>query len=115
MPKFKGTVCRTSFGFHEIEVEAKNESEARVKILDEAGDYEYSEKSSDYSIVYDLVERVESENQPRYTVYSQNGMHYVYDSIKQHTISSTLLGYNNEFKNKRKAKIAADKLNKELL
>ena len=110
MPKFKATVCRTSFGFHEIEVEADTERQAKVKILDEAGDYEFSEKSADYSIVYDLVEKVE--NPPRYTVYSQNGMHYIYDSIKQHTISSTLLGYNNEFKNKRKAKIAADKLNK---
>lgn len=50
MPKYKGTVCRTSYGFLTIEVEAKNKREAREKILEEAGDYEFSEKSSDYSL-----------------------------------------------------------------
>jgi len=50
MPKFKGTVCRISYGFHEIEVEADNEEQAIEKMIDEAGNYEFSEKSSDYSL-----------------------------------------------------------------
>lgn len=50
MPKFKGTVCRTSYAFRDIEVEANTEEEAREKMLDEAGDYEYSEKSSEYTL-----------------------------------------------------------------
>lgn len=50
MPKFKATVCRTSYSFREIEVQAKDEAEAKEKILDEAGDYDYSEKDADYSI-----------------------------------------------------------------
>ena len=29
MPKFKGTVCRTSYAFRDIEVEANTEEEAR--------------------------------------------------------------------------------------
>lgn len=60
MPKFKASVCRISYGFHEIEVEAQNEAEAREKILEEAGDYEFSEKSSDYTIE-DGVSKVEEE------------------------------------------------------
>lgn len=107
MPKFKATVCRTSYSFREIEVEADNEEEAKEKILDEAGDYDYSEKDADYSIT-----RIDEHKEKKYTVYSTSGMHYVYDSVEHHTVSSSLLGYNNEFKNKRKAQIAADKLNK---
>ncbi len=50
MPKYKATVCRTSYSYREIEVEAKNKKEAKQKILDEAGDYEFSEKSAEYSL-----------------------------------------------------------------
>lgn len=55
MPKFKATVCRTSYSFHEIEVEAQNEEEAKQKILDVAGDYEYSEKSAEYTLNSDVT------------------------------------------------------------
>jgi hypothetical protein len=55
MPKFKATVCRTSYSFNEIEVEAQNKEEAKQKILDEAGDYEYSEKSAEYTLVSDVT------------------------------------------------------------
>lgn len=50
MPKFTATVCRTGYGFRTISVEADNSEEAQEKILDEAGNYEYSEKDSNYSI-----------------------------------------------------------------
>ena len=50
MPKFKATVCRTSYGFCDIEVEAENETEAKEKILDEAGNHLYSEKESNYTL-----------------------------------------------------------------
>ena len=39
MPKFKATVCRTSY-----------ETEAKEKILDEAGNHLYSEKESNYTL-----------------------------------------------------------------
>lgn len=50
MPKYKGTVCRISYSFREIKVEADNDEQAKEKMLDEAGNYEFSEKSSDYSL-----------------------------------------------------------------
>jgi len=50
MPKYKGTVCRTSYSFRTIEVEADNDEQAKEKILDEAGNHEYSEKDAEYSL-----------------------------------------------------------------
>lgn len=50
MAKYKATVCRTSYGFTDIEVEANNQEEAEQKILDEAGDHNYSEKTADYTL-----------------------------------------------------------------
>lgn len=50
MPTYKGTVCRTSYSFREIEVKADNDEQAKEKMLAEAGDYEFSEKSSNYSL-----------------------------------------------------------------
>ena len=47
--KFVVTVCRTSYAFHDIEVEAKNETEANELALEDAGNHEYSEKTADYS------------------------------------------------------------------
>lgn len=58
MAKYKATVCRTSYAFREIEVEADNEEQAKEKLLDEAGDYEFSEKSADYSISDGIVTKV---------------------------------------------------------
>lgn len=48
MPKFEVEVRRTAWGFRTIEVEAKNKLDAEQKALDIAGDFEYSEKSSEY-------------------------------------------------------------------
>jgi len=50
MSKFKATVCRISYAFREIEVEAETEQEAKDEILNISGNYEYSEKSADYEI-----------------------------------------------------------------
>lgn len=36
-------------------MEAQNKEEAKQKILDEAGDYEYSEKSAEYTLVSDVT------------------------------------------------------------
>lgn len=49
MPKYSVEVCRTAWGFNTIEVEADNPEQAKEKALDEAGNYLYSEKSSEYS------------------------------------------------------------------
>lgn len=42
-------VCRISYGFRTIEVEADSPEEAQKKARDEAGDYVFSEKSSEYT------------------------------------------------------------------
>lgn len=56
MPKYNITVCRTGYGFNTIEVEANNQKEAEEKALDEAGNHEYSEKSSEYTLDGGAVE-----------------------------------------------------------
>jgi len=48
--KFSIPVVRIGYGFKTIEVEANSQEEAEQLALDEAGDHEYSEKSSDYEI-----------------------------------------------------------------
>lgn len=48
--KFSIPVVRIGYGFATIEVEASSQEEAEQLALDEAGDHEYSEKSSDYEI-----------------------------------------------------------------
>ena len=50
MAKFTVTVLRTSYSTRTIEVEAEGFDEAKEKAIDEAGDYEFSEASADYSV-----------------------------------------------------------------
>lgn len=50
MKKFIVSVLRISHAWHDIEIDAVNEAEARATVLDVCGDYEYSEKDADYSI-----------------------------------------------------------------
>jgi len=50
MKKFIVSVLRTSYAWHDIEITAASEAEARATVLDICGDYEYSEKDADYSI-----------------------------------------------------------------
>jgi hypothetical protein len=50
----------------------------------------------------------------QYSIYSQNGMHYVYDSAGHHTVPSSMLGRYNEFKTKKEAQPYVDKLNSQL-
>ena len=49
MKKFKVEVWRISYGFNEIEVEAETPEEAEEIALEEAGNYLYSESSSEYT------------------------------------------------------------------
>ena len=55
MKNFVVTVCKISYGHHEIEVEAENEDQAKDialdTALDVAGNYTFPENSSDYEIV----------------------------------------------------------------
>lgn len=60
MPKFIVSMRRTGYAYRDIEVEAGDYKEARRKAYDEAGDYDYSEKSSEYKVEY--VHQVEEEN-----------------------------------------------------
>ena len=48
MKKFKVKVCRTSYSFNEIEVEAETPEEAEEIALEKAGNYLYSESHADY-------------------------------------------------------------------
>jgi hypothetical protein len=48
--KYIVPICRTSFSFREIEVEANSTEEAGRIALDTAGNFEYSEKDADYEI-----------------------------------------------------------------
>lgn len=48
---FQITVCRTGYSFKTLEIEAGNIEEAEKIALDDGGDYEYSEKTAEYSIV----------------------------------------------------------------
>jgi hypothetical protein len=43
-------MCRIGYGSRVIAVKAQSEKEASEKALDEAGDHEYSEKSSEYEV-----------------------------------------------------------------
>lgn len=47
--EYEVSVCRTGYGFAKITVTASSAEEAENKALDEAGDHEYSEKSSEYT------------------------------------------------------------------
>jgi hypothetical protein len=50
MKKFVVSVLRVSYAWRDIEIIAASEAEARATVLDICGDYEFSEKDSDYSI-----------------------------------------------------------------
>lgn len=46
--QYEVNVCRIGYAHRTILVEAKNEEEAKDIAVDKAGDYEFSEHSSDY-------------------------------------------------------------------
>lgn len=48
MPIFKVNVDRIGYATREIEVEAPSQEEANLKALDTAGNFEYSEHTSEY-------------------------------------------------------------------
>ncbi len=50
MPKFKVEMCRIGYGFKTFEVEASTRFDAEEKAYEDAGNYEYPEKSSNYEI-----------------------------------------------------------------
>jgi len=49
MKKFTVTVCRTSYGFNDIEVNAETPEQAEELALETAGDYLFSENGSEYT------------------------------------------------------------------
>lgn len=49
--KYTVSVCRTSYGFCDIEIEAVSLQEAEATARDISGDQSYSEKVSEYEIV----------------------------------------------------------------
>ena len=48
MKKFKVEICRISYAFNEVEVEAETPEKAKEIALEEAGTYLYSESHADY-------------------------------------------------------------------
>jgi hypothetical protein len=55
MNKYKVPILRISYGFKDIFVFANDEKEAIEKAIDEAGNYEFSERSSEYELDMDPV------------------------------------------------------------
>jgi hypothetical protein len=49
MKKFTVKVCRTSYGFNDIEVDAETPEQAEEIALEKAGDHLVSESSSEYT------------------------------------------------------------------
>ncbi len=62
MRKFNVVVSRIGYASRQIEVEAESEEQAKLKAIDEAGDYEFSEHDADYSV--DAVTGTDSEQFP---------------------------------------------------
>lgn len=54
METFKVEVLRIGYATKEIEVEAETQEEADEKALEEAGNHEFSEKTSEYELAYGL-------------------------------------------------------------
>lgn len=50
--KYDVDIARIGYSFATIQVEAENEEQAKELALEEAGDYEFSEKDADYEIDY---------------------------------------------------------------
>ena len=48
--KYHVQMVRIGYGFHTIEVVAKNPNEARLKALDDAGNHSYNEKDANYEV-----------------------------------------------------------------
>lgn len=48
--KYSVDIVRIGYGFHTVEVMATSQQEAREKAMDEAGNYEYSEKTAEYEV-----------------------------------------------------------------
>lgn len=44
------TVCRTGYGFADIPIEADSQAAAEAAAIEEAGNYSFSEKTSEYSV-----------------------------------------------------------------
>lgn len=49
MKKYSVDVCRIGYAYATIEVEAENETDAMELAVEQAGDYEFSEKDAEYS------------------------------------------------------------------
>jgi len=54
MPTFKVAVTRIGYATKDFEVEAETQEEANEKALEEAGNYEFNEKESDYALADEL-------------------------------------------------------------
>ena len=51
MPKYKVEICRVSYSFTTVEIEAETRLDAFVQAEDNGGNYsDYKEKSADYSV-----------------------------------------------------------------
>ena len=48
--KYQIQICRVSYAFNTVEIEASSQEEAEATVLDLCGDYNFSEKEADYTI-----------------------------------------------------------------
>lgn len=49
--EFTVELCRTGYGFTTVQIKAKTQEEANQIALDHSGDYDYNEKTAEYTIV----------------------------------------------------------------
>jgi|APGre2960657423_1045063.scaffolds.fasta_scaffold529527_2 hypothetical protein len=48
--KYQIQICRVSYAFNTVEIEASSQDEAEATVLDLCGDYNFSEKDAEYTI-----------------------------------------------------------------
>lgn len=59
MKKFIVTICRTSYGWVDFEIEAESSEEAEAAAMDVAGNEYYTEKDSDYQVSMSIEVKAE--------------------------------------------------------
>ena len=89
-------VCRTGFGFADIEVKAATLQEAQSIALDRAGDHSFSEKSSEYSLQNSRTE-TSGELQNWIVRYGKSGLLFLCQASEiSHAIEQCLNAYPGE-------------------
>lgn len=94
MKTFKVDVIRTGYASRTIEVQAETEEQANEKALDEAGDHEYSEHSSEYTV--NGTKDVE-EKDKEYYIFGEEASRLYYDYVDIDKLLAEIKAHDLEF------------------